>query len=68
MAINASDWCDRFEIEWAGSGQPKPPDGWRMKIMEGGVLVLESKESPGAFLVVAPHTWKCIHTPFDFTK
>src|SRR5271168_4037103 len=65
MAIKASKWCNSFRIWWADDDLPGlTDDGYRMKIMEGGVLVFEGKPAPsGAFLVVAPHAWTRLKTP-----
>jgi hypothetical protein len=69
MAINASDWCESFLIWWEDDDFPKPTDDkYRMKIMDGGMLLFEEQENPGAFLVAAPHAWKGIRTAFDLTK
>ena len=57
MAIDGSGWCERFKIEWA-SDWPGPgltDEVWRVKIMDGGVLLFET-ETGGSF-VAAPHTW-----------
>lgn len=69
MAINTSDWCNSFYIWWANDDDlQRPTDGeYRMKIMDGGMLLFEAKPGGrGAFLVFAPHAWRGIHTPFDF--
>jgi hypothetical protein len=66
MAIKGSAWCNRFQIEWTDDNTDLEylnDAGWRMKIMEGGVLIFEGKPSPsGAFMVVPPHTWTRLKT------
>jgi hypothetical protein len=42
-----------------------------MKIMDGGMLLLQEKTKDGGFggfVIVAPHAWKFAKGPFDFTK
>jgi hypothetical protein len=54
MAIDASGWCDNFYIWWTDeSCKFLTDEEYRVKLMDGGALLFE----PGAFNVVAPHTW-----------
>jgi hypothetical protein len=69
MAINASDWFDSFDVEWAEDGLGFLADSaWRMKIVDGGVLVFGQKQASESFMVVAPHTWKSVKTPSFYPK
>ena len=46
-------------------------DEYRMKIMDGGMLLFQEKTEDGGFggfVIVAPHAWKFVKGPFDFTK
>ena len=36
---------------------------WRLKIMDGGMLLLQEKTKDGGFLRVAPHAWARVETP-----
>ena len=58
MTIKASDWYDSFDIEWADDAYQWNTDyRWRLKIMDGGMLLLQEKTKDGGFLRVAPHAW-----------
>ncbi len=66
MAISGSDWYDSFDIEWAHKDLGFTDRGWRMKIMDGGMLLLEGKqplEGPPGSWVAPPHAWTRVKTP-----
>jgi hypothetical protein len=62
---NASDRCENFRVWWADKDEGH--DGgfsekeYRMKAMDGGMLLFQAKEG-GGFIAVAPHTWRRIKT------
>ena len=42
-----------------------------MKIIDGGLLLFQEKTEGGGFggfVIVAPHAWKFVKGPFDFTR
>jgi hypothetical protein len=70
MAINASEWIDNYKVWWT-EGQTDLTDGeFRVKIMDGGMLLFDQKEYPGrGFIVAAPQAWTRIKCgPVDPTK
>jgi hypothetical protein len=63
--INGSDWCEAFRIYWEESwgdklGKPHYHE-YRMKIMDGGMLLFEGR-SDGRSMVVAPVAWASLRT------
>ena len=77
LAIKASGWCDSFYIPLVDDHAPGSSSccgqesGYRMKIMDGGLLLFQEKTEGGGFggfVIVAPHAWKFVKGPFDFTR
>ena len=71
MAIKARGWCDNSYI-WFAHDERFSDDEYRMKIMDGGLLLFQEKTEGGGgfggFVIVAPHAWKFVKGPFDFTR
>jgi hypothetical protein len=66
VPINASDWIYNYEIWWEEGQVELGPGEYRMKIMDGGMLLFgtneDAKEGDEEFIVVAPDTWTRIKT------
>ena len=76
MAINASDWCDNFLVGMTGEDHvltfsnpyPTKSAGYRMKFVDGGMLLFQSQDPTVPVVIVAPHAWTRVKTDCDFTK
>ena len=62
LAIKAHGWCDNSYV-WFAHDERFSDDEYRMKIMDGGMLLLQEKIKDGGFLRVAPHAWARVETP-----
>ena len=70
LAIKAHGLRDNSYV-WFAHDERFSDDEYRMKIMDGGMLLLQEKTKDGGFggfVIVAPHAWKFAKGPFDFTK